>query len=140
MKLAELEPEFVRHESRIETWTRIVGDPLTWKPGDPTEEYTGPRHYQVTVDTLAEAQGIHFLCPKCFEKNGGTVGTHGVCCWSRSRGVPDDVDPGPGRWVLDGTGIDDLTLNAEASQTRSVQLEGGCAWHGYITNGEVTNA
>lgn len=92
------------------------------------------------VATIAEAQGVRFLCPKCFAANGGPVGTHGVICWSRSRGVPDDVRPAPGRWALDGTSIGDLTLNADPPGTaRSVQLlGGGCAWHGFVTNGEAT--
>lgn len=98
------------------------------------------------VDTIAEAQGIWFLCPKCFDKNGGRQGTHGVICWSRSRGVPDSAVPGPGRWKIEGTGYDDLTVNADPPSTaRSVALkgncwpgEGGAGWHGFVTNGEVT--
>lgn len=87
---------------------------------------------------MAEAQGISFLCPKCFAENKGPRGTHSVICWSRSRGVPEDATPGPGRWKLDGTSFDDLTLNADPPSTaRSVQLTGGCGWHGFITNGEA---
>ena len=87
------------------------------------------------VDTIAEAQGVRFLCPKCFRANRGKVGTHMVVCWSRSRGVPEDAQPGPGRWVLTGTGIGDLTLDAEPGQTRSVLLTAGCRWHGFVTKG-----
>jgi hypothetical protein len=90
------------------------------------------------VDTLADAQGIKFLCPKCFSENQGPIGTHGVICWSRSRGVPDDARPNPGRWTLDGTGYDDLTLNGDPpGAARSVLLTSGCAWHGFVTNGEA---
>jgi hypothetical protein len=106
MKLAELEPQFL-----------AIQDERT------------RRH----VDTLGEAQGVMFLCPKCFETNGGSVGTHSVLCWFRDRGVPDDVDPRPGRWGTSGTGIADLSLSP------SVQLQGGCDWHGWVTNGEVTS-
>lgn len=87
------------------------------------------------VDTIGEASGIEFLCPLCFERNGGPAGTHAVICWSRSRGVPDDAHPGPGRWRLVGTSIDDLSLMEEPGQTRSVALLGGCAWHGFVTDG-----
>lgn len=82
---------------------------------------------------LAEAQGVMFLCPKCFEANKGEVGTHRVICWFRGRGVPDDQSPGPGRWDVSGTGFSDLTLKP------SVFLSGadGCQWHGWITNGEA---
>lgn len=88
---------------------------------------------------IAIAQGVMFGCPKCYAANGNTmVGTHQVVCWSRSRGVPDGIEPGPGRWRLDGLGIDDLTLNADPpNNARSVALNGGCAWHGFVTNGEA---
>lgn len=112
MKLTELEPQFLRH----------------------TETH------EQEVDTIEEAQGLMFLCPVCFAANGNSnVGTHSVICWSRSRGTPDDVSPGPGRWKIEGTGYHDLTLNADPPSTmRSVKLEGGCNWHGHITDGEVT--
>lgn len=117
MRLADLCARFYRYESRADGV------------------------FLVPVPTLAEAQGVCFLCPKCFAEKGGPVGTHSIICWSRSRGTPDDADPKPGRWKMDGTGIDDLTLNADPPSTaRSVQLNGGCNWHGHITNGEVTNA
>lgn len=89
------------------------------------------------VSTIAEAQGVMFLCPLCFAANKGAVGTHSVICWSRSRGVPDDIAPKPGRWALRGTSLDDLTLDAEPGQSRSVLLLGGCNWHGFVTDGEA---
>jgi hypothetical protein len=99
---------------------------------------TDERGSSRVVDTIEEAQGVRFICPKCFEANGGPVGTHQVICWSRSRGVDDEVRPGPGRWRLDGTGLHDLTLNADPpSDARSVQLNGGCGWHGHVTDGEA---
>ena len=95
--------------------------------------------YTVEVQTMDRAQGVEFLCPKCYAANGGKVGTHAVICWSRSRGVPDHAQPGPGRWRLDGTGLDDLTLNADPPATaRSVLLNGGCNWHGFVTSGDAT--
>lgn len=96
--------------------------------------------YQVVVGTIDEAQGVRFLCPKCFTANGGVVGTHSVVCWSASRGVPDHVKPSPGRWALKGTSIADITLDGDRGKSRSVQLEGGCAWHGYVTDGQATEA
>ena len=89
------------------------------------------------IDGIEEAQGLMFLCPKCFRENEGAKGTHGVICWSRSRGVPDDARPGPGRWSLNGTGFGDLTLDGDGG-SRSVHLLSGCGWHGFVTNGEVT--
>lgn len=93
------------------------------------------------VDTIGEAQGVRFLCPKCYREHGGPAGAHSIICWSRSRGVPDDARPGPGRWKLDGTGYDDLSLNADPpSGARSVLLDHGCHWHGFVTNGQATDA
>lgn len=118
MRLRDLEPELLRIESKT------------------------VRRY---VDSLADAQGVLFLCPKCYVANGGAVGTHSVMCWFDGREVPDDEVPGPGRWTPQGTGLDDLTLQGRyvaAGQygARSVQLNGGCCAHFHITNGEVTDA
>jgi hypothetical protein len=112
VKFINLEPRFLRVEQRT----------------DGT--------YFVPVDGIGNAQGVSFLCPVCFQKNSGAVGTHSVICWSRSRGVPDDVQPGPGRWTLEGTGLADLTLNGDGS-SRSIALNGGCSAHFFITNGEI---
>lgn len=91
-------------------------------------------HY--VVPTLMEAQGVRFLCPKCFMANKGPVGTHMVICWSRSRGTPEDRDPKPGRWSLHGTSIDDLHLEGDpVGGARSIQLLCGCNWHGFINHG-----
>lgn len=115
--LARLEAKFIRYERR------------------------DGHEYFIDVETIGEAQGVEFLCPKCFEANNGPVGTHMVVCWSRSRGVPDDVEPKPGRWALIGVGLHDLTLNADPPGTaRSVQLTSGCSWHGFVTNGKATAA
>lgn len=87
------------------------------------------------VDTLAGANGVRFLCPKCFEEKGGREGVHSVTCWF--VGVPLDRNPGPGRWAPRGHGIEDLSLVAGPVGTGSVQIF-GCGWHGRITNGEAT--
>jgi hypothetical protein len=100
-------------------------------------ERDGDRVFFREVASLAEANGVVFFCPKCFAANGGPVGTHSIICWSRSRGVPDDARPS-GRWALDGTSMDDLTLNADPpSSARSVLLLDGCGWHGFVTNGNA---
>lgn len=86
--------------------------------------------------SFAEAQGVRFLCPLCFTKNGGPRGTHTVICWSRGAG--EDAEPGPGRWSLHGTGIEDLTLHGDpVGGARSIQLLGGCVWHGFVNNGRA---
>ena len=83
-------------------------------------------------DQFENADGIVFLCPKCFTVNGGPTATHSIICWTDK--VPQDTVPGPGRWIFTGTGYDDLTL------TPSVMLPDGCAWHGFIRQGAVTDA
>lgn len=91
------------------------------------------------VDSLAEADGICFLCPLCFSKNNGPVGTHSVICWFVGH-VPDDLDPKPGRWTPAGSGIDDLTfVPGNPPRAVSVLLTGnGCGWHGFIRGGDAT--
>lgn len=114
MKLRDLDAKLIRYEQR------------------------DGHEYHIEVESIAQAQGVQFLCPACFRTNGGPIGTHAVICWSRSRGVPDAAQPGPGRWRLDGTGLKDLTLNAEQpGGARSVQLNGGCSWHGFVTDGDA---
>ena len=84
------------------------------------------------VETLSEADGIIFLCPKCFATNGGKVKTHSVICWFVGK-VPDDLGPKPGRWNPQGTGLDDLTFVPPGAV--SVRLTGGCGWHGHVVSG-----
>lgn len=86
----------------------------------------------------AGAHGVKFLCPKCYATNGGPVGTHSVICWSRSAGTPEEMQPKPGRWKMQGSGIHDLTLDGDqpgGGGARSIQLLGGCNWHGFIDDG-----
>lgn len=82
---------------------------------------------------IDKADGLIFLCPKCYAANGGGEGTHSVVCWQPH--VPAEVKPGPGRWRFEGTGFEDLSLVAGSS---SILLTSGCRWHGFVRNGEVT--
>ena len=144
MRLTALEPQFMRYEVRIEerSYAKAVGcldQPAHTHTDACFEKQTGPCVHLPFVDRIEDAQGIKFLCPKCFTANHGPINTHGVICWSRSRGVPDDAKPYPGRWRLVGTSYEDLSLMEEPGHTRSVQLTGeGCKWHGFVTDGEVT--
>lgn len=106
--------------------------------------------YREHVVELAEADGIMFLCPVCYAKNGGPVGTHRVMCWFDGK-VPSKEQPGPGRWKPGdaSTGIDNLTFvphdyvdddGQTKHRTQSVLLLGGCRWHGYVTDGHVHDA
>lgn len=93
-------------------------------------------HHFKRVRSIADADGIIFKCPKCFRQNGGPIGTHSVICWRPH--VPQTTSPTPGRWEFEGTGLDDLTLVAGSSSI--LLTPPGCEWHGYIRNGEVTDA
>lgn len=105
MKLTELEPKFKR--------TCPEGKQLLFE----------------TVESFKDAQGIMFLCPHCFRKNGGPVGTHRVLVWFEGRGAPPEYTPAP-RWQVSGSSMDDLTIKP------SIRVND--CWHGFITNGEAT--
>ena len=137
----DLEARLVRHEVRVETRRFVKAEAIAAKPSGPyadddLEERTGPTAYIQDVDTLAEADGVWFLCPKCFAQNGGPVGTHAVICWFVGK-VPDDTDPKPGRWTPTGAGLHDLTFVPSAGRSHSVLLTSGCAAHFFVANGDA---
>lgn len=111
MRLVELEPKFIRRE--IQHCDHGLSDACSFV-------HTEPQEHEVwaPVEAIEEADGILFLCPKCWK--GGPVGAHPVICW-RLR-VPPEVQPNPGRWEFEGKGFEDLSLVAGSS---SVRLEGG---------------
>jgi hypothetical protein len=100
------------------------------------------------------AQGVFLYSPCGFGLN---VGAHGVIVpFANPRNapaVPSIFMPRP-RWVMNGTGLDDLTISpsidctaedpAHAEARRAAGLKSGecypgrLCWHGFITNGEVT--
>ncbi len=83
--------------------------------------------------SFAEADGLLFLCPVCFDACGGSVGCHSIICWQPH--VPQTITPIPGRWAFQGTSLEDLTLVAGSS---SIHLTGpGCGAHFYIRNGRI---
>lgn len=84
---------------------------------------------------LSDADGVMFLCPKCFSEKGSNIGVHSVICWFVGK-VADDVDPKPGRWNPSGTGVDDLTFIGPGAV--SVLLTAGCGWHGFVKDGDAT--
>ena len=136
MRLIDLDPHFIRYETRIDTYQVVDGDYATWRErGCPWKQITGPREYTIEVPTLPEAQGVRFECPKCTAA-GGQI--HSCVVTFEGRGVAPEQgchnkEGKPTRWNVSGNGLHDLTT------TPSVLLEGGCCWHGFITNGEVTS-
>jgi hypothetical protein len=92
MRLTDLDPQWVKRSSVNSYWVgRDDG----------------------MVIPMADADGVLFLCPRCFQLNDGEVGTHSVLCW-RPR-VPQDISPMPGRWEFEGSSVEDLTLVAGSS-------------------------
>jgi hypothetical protein len=136
LRLVELELRFVRYYEVAPVEMDIADS--DYASSKRTHKEMRMQRWIKEVAALAEAQGIMFLCPKCYAKNGGAVGTHGVDVTFAGRGVPDLLgshgDAGaPSRWAIAGTGHGDLTMSP------SILLLGGCGWHGFITNGEVTS-
>lgn len=78
--------------------------------------------YLGKVDTLAEAQGITFDCPRC-------ASGHWIGIWFKDRGVPAHAEPLP-RWGASGTGYHDLSISP------SIDAGPSC-WHGFVTNGQI---
>jgi hypothetical protein len=152
MRLTDLEPQFIRYETRIEDYEIIEGDAATWRErGCPTKTVNGPCEYMTHVGSLADAQGLWFLCPKCYAENihklpagapdieGAGIGIHQVQVTFEGRDVKDvqgshGTNGSPTRWNVSGTGYNDLTT------TPSILVGPTCGWHGYITNGEIVNA
>ncbi len=85
-----------------------------------------------TTCGLPEAQGLLFLCPLCWKRNGGPVGTHSILVWFADRNVPAECEPKP-RWTATGTGLHDLTLAPSIDLSKG---EAGC-WHGFVQNGGI---
>lgn len=82
------------------------------------------------AENLMQADGIIFLCPTCFKKNSGRLGTESVLIWFANRpNVPPLMTPAP-RWNATGNGFDNLTLSP------SINVENE-HWHGWIQNGEI---
>jgi hypothetical protein len=126
MRLSELEPSLKKIVVKVEIWDIRNEDGSTGTK-------TGDRYYFHQVDKIEEADGIWFLCPKCFKENNGSIGTHSVACW-RPRIPQNDHLTGPGRWELVGTSFDDLSLVANPT---SVKIEGGCNAHFTVSKGEI---
>lgn len=81
------------------------------------------------VETLAEAHGIRFLCPKSFAQNGGSKGTHSVYIFFTGSPYAGHNSAGQEvRWqVVAGTGLDDLQLSPSI-----LEQDNHCQWHGFV--------
>jgi|WetSurSiteA1Bulk_404760.scaffolds.fasta_scaffold159238_1 hypothetical protein len=107
MRLVELDPHF-----------------LVRKPTNDADM----RHVLERTSELAVADGIRFLCPKCYTDNGGPEGTHSILIPFAGKALNDRG------WQVSGTSFSDLTLRPSIAIYTE---KGGCGFHGFITNGEV---
>jgi hypothetical protein len=104
-------------------WRDANGEPEFWSP-------TPERYVYQQTDDIAKAHGLWFDCPACAKTNG-----HGVLIGFAGRNAPHPLSVGkdgqPTNWNVSGTGLDDLVL------TPSIQLHGGCNWHGFVGSNGV---
>jgi hypothetical protein len=143
MRLRQLDGQFVRREVRREMVSRIrpevwaVRKDGPWAKEDILEEMDDAV-FIVTVDRLDQADGVSFLCPKCFAANCGPMGTHTVICWFTGK-VPDNAVPLPGRWnpSPSSRNLETLTF-VPGAKSHSVALLSGCMAHFFVTDGGIT--
>lgn len=126
MKLTDLDPEWVTY---VAPGMHHYSDSHSHVDYHPDSDGT----VDAPSSSIAkpQADGVRFLCPTCFKKNGGAIGTETVIVWFADRNVPADVQPGPGRWQASGSSFDDLTL----SPSVNVDHE---HWHGFVTAGVIS--
>lgn len=86
------------------------------------------------VSSVADANALEFLCPLCFQKNNGAVGTHAYVLYTPSV---DQKFGGKGRWNFVGTSVNDLSL---VNTPSSILNLSGCKAHFFITKGEIIMA
>jgi hypothetical protein len=85
------------------------------------------------VERLSLAQGVTFLCPKCFLANARSkYGVHSVLFWFDGRRVPEYVKPAA-RWHPSDASLAHLSFVPP-----TVRLIDGCAWHGNVRNGRAS--
>jgi len=106
------------------------GEKFLWGPNSIRYEFHN-------VETVAEADHVMFLCPSCFEKNSGEVGTHSVMVTFEGRSVPDeagtrDSEGKPSRWAASGSTINDLVLTPSILLDAKRKADEGCHWHGFV--------
>lgn len=114
---------------------------FVFRDGDGRKFMWGPRpvRYEFhNVQTVAEADQLLFLCPKCFAANGGATGTHSVLVSFAGRNQPDgvcsrDSEGSPSRWTVhSGNSLDDLVLTPSIALDVKRKPEEGCHWHGFV--------
>jgi len=133
VRLRDLEAYFTKCRDR-------PVDMTSWEDTNANPGKTTVRGYR-HVETLAEADGVWFLCPKCYVKNGGVLGTHMIAIGFADRdclpgSYSQDRNGVDTRWNVSGADIDSLTLtpSIDLSQPEIVSC---CGWHGFVGSNGV---
>lgn len=124
MKLNELAAHFTKYEER-------PVDQTSWEETNRNPNLVD--RLFLRVETMAEADGVRFQCPKC--KAAGSY-AHPVFIGFRGKAAPgtygNNRDGVPVLWdVAGGSSLNDLSL------TPSIQIQGGCDWHGFLGSNGV---
>ena len=119
-RLLDLQPRFIKYQ--LGTSSRSDSQ---WGP-HPVDEI-------VTVNTICDADGLSFRCPKCDRE--GYI--HILQLWFRHREVPDHMGQNskgePSRWGVIGQDFFDISLDL------NIQVHEGCRWLGKISHGMICN-
>lgn len=134
-RLRDLEAQFLK--------AHLVTEAEWQAKPTPGVSWSGPYWSYRKVDTLVEADGIKFLCPGCYARNNGPVGTHIVMVGF--VGCPKDAyttDYAGNHvaWHPSGSGYDDLVLTPSidlAPPGAYIELKDGCRWHGFVGTGSA---
>lgn len=123
MKLTGLEATFIRWYQRLASDEERKINPQ-WPVGYVIDCFQ-------EVVSLREAHGIHFICPKCFNSDG----RHFIQVFFVGSPVPQHLGKNKAgktiRWKTTGTSLFDLSLQP------SIEVQVGCLWHGFVTNGDA---
>lgn len=126
-------PSLRELEAHFTIYSKVAVDPTIFIDG--VKHTDGWSESFKWVDTLAEADGIWFKCPLCFKSE--TEYAHPVRIGFRGKATPGSYGCNnkgePVLWELNpkSTGLDDLVL------TPSIQIQGGCNWHGFVGSNNV---
>lgn len=141
MKLRELDGHLLRCEKEISVERnekgmyvfRSDGEICMWSP-------TADRWVFHHVESVAQAHGVRFLCPKSYAKNNGPKGTHSVYIFFQGSPYAGRNKEGQEvRWnVAGGSSLDDLQLTPSIQeQDEGMPPEHQCNWHGFVGSSGV---
>lgn len=103
------------------------------------------------LESIDGAQGIMVQCPRCAagkqaevgeDGRMGFPGVHYLVLWfanpRNAPEVPPDAKPVPGRWIVQGETLEDLSF--VGPNAASIGVSNGQHWHGFLRNGELVTA